>query len=207
MAVIIFGGKGENSSPLSIPAGVIHKMQSSCGRFIQALVLSALIFSVGSTAWSYDKIGPSGDVGIAVLTAAAGGMTLAFKDREGMLQLAESAALDLAVVVGLKYSVSERRPNGVDNHSFPSAHSSVAFTSAEYLRKRYGWEYGLPAYGLAAFVAYSRVAADKHYLHDVLAGAAIGIAGSYIFTTSNPNFNVSAEAAPGYYGVRLTKAW
>lgn len=182
-------------------------MQSSSGRLIQALVLSVVIFTAVSTAWSDDRVGTAGDVATVVVAAAAGGMTLALKDREGMLQLVKSAALDLAVTYGLKYSVSERRPNGEDRQSFPSAHASVAFTSAEYLRKRYGWEYGIPAYGLASFVAYSRVETDKHYFHDVLAGAAIGIAGSYIFTTPNLGFNLNAEAVPGYYGVRLTKAW
>ncbi len=182
-------------------------MQSKCRNFVHALLLSLLLLSAASTTWSYDRIEAAGDVATVLVAAAAGGMTLALKDREGMAQLAKSAALDLAVTYGLKYTVSERRPNGEDNQSFPSAHSSVAFTSAEYLRKRYGWEYGIPAYGVAAFVAYSRVEADKHYVHDVLAGAAIGIASSYLFTTPNVNFSVSAEAAPGYYGVRLTQAW
>ena len=193
--------------PAPFLKGVPGKMQSKTRGFVKALLVSISMFSSLSTAWSYDRIEVAGDVATAVVAAAAGGMTLALKDREGMVQLAESAALDLAVTYGLKYSVSERRPNGEDKQSFPSAHSSVAFTSAEYLRKRYGWEYGIPAYGLAAFVAYSRVVADKHYVHDVLAGAAIGIASSYLFTTPNLNFNVSAEAAPGYYGVRLTQAW
>jgi membrane-associated phospholipid phosphatase len=124
-----------------------------------------------------------------------------------MIQLVKSAALDLGVTYWLKATIKERRPDGSDNDSFPSAHSSVAFTSAEYLRKRYGWEYGIPAYGLAAFVAYSRVEADKHYVRDVLAGAAIGMASSYIFTTPNLRFNLTTEAAPGYYGARLTQVW
>jgi membrane-associated phospholipid phosphatase len=50
------------------------------------------------------------------------------------------------------------------------------------MRKRYGWEYGAPAYATASFVAYSRVESRKHYPHDMLAGAGIGILSSYIFT-------------------------
>ncbi len=182
-------------------------MQSTAKSFVKLLVVSFVMFSSVATGRAADSMAVAGDVTTAVVAVAAGGMTLMQNDREGMVQLVKSAALDLAVTYGLKFSVHERRPNGEDNQSFPSAHTSVAFTSAEYLRKRYGWVYGIPAYGLASFVAYSRVESDKHYAKDVIAGAAIGIASSYIFTTPNLNFKVSAEAVHGYYGIKLAKAW
>jgi membrane-associated phospholipid phosphatase len=175
--------------------------------FVRFFMASLLILSLFPAVCFADKIEAAGDVATVLVGAAAGGMTLALKDREGMVQLVKSAALDLGVTYGLKYSVHERRPDGSDNQSFPSAHTSVAFTSAEYIRKRYGWEYGIPAYGLASFVAYSRVESDKHYARDVIAGAAIGIASSYIFTTPNLRINFTAEAAPGYYGIRLSQLW
>ncbi len=153
-----------------------------------------------------DGIQTAGDVVTAILPAAAGGMILVLKDGEGVWQLAESGALTLGATYGLKYAVNERRPNG-ESHSFPSAHSSVSFASAEYIRKRYGWEFGIPAYALASFVAYSRVESDQHYAHDVIAGAAIGIASSYLFTRPYLGWNVKAEAAPGYYGMRLSRTW
>jgi len=80
----------------------------------------------------------------------------------------------------LKYTVNETRPNG-GAHSFPSGHASAAFTGAEFIRKEYGWGWGVPAYVAASFVAWSRVEADKHYTHDVLAGAAIGILANHDF--------------------------
>lgn len=182
----------------------MNTMKAVFARFLMA---SLLLLPAVSAARAYDRIEAAGDVATVLVGVAAGGMTMALQDREGMEQLLKSAALDLALTYGLKAAVKERRPDGSDMHSFPSAHSSVAFTSAEYLRKRYGWEYGIPAYGAAAFVAYSRVEADKHYTRDVLAGAAIGMASSYLFTAPNLKFNVTAEAAPGYYGARLTQAW
>jgi len=178
------------------------------GRGLFRLIVSCMaLLTVTATAHSYEKIEAVGDGAVVLVAVAAGGIPLLLDDREGLLQLVKSASLDLAATMALKYAVHERRPDGSDNHSFPSAHTSVAFTSAEYLRKRYGWEYGLPAYGLASFVAYSRVEADKHYFHDVLAGATIGMASSYFFTTANQKVNLSAEAAPGYYGLRLTQSW
>src|SRR2546430_5918562 len=108
------------------------------------------------------------------------------------LQFGESAALTLGVTYGLKYSIDEKRPNG-RRHSFPSGHSSISFSSAEFMRKRYGWEYGIPAYAAASFVAYSRVEAREHHPPDVIAGASIGIVSSYIFTRRYKGWDIEPE--------------
>ena len=181
-------------------------MTNNCKSLLHFLLITIIMLSAPYSAHA-DAVKTAGDVGTVAVAAFAGGMTLWQKDKEGMIQLVESAALDLAVTYGLKYAVSERRPNNEDNHSFPSAHSSVSFASGEDLRKRYGWEYGLPAYGVAAFVAYSRVESKSHYVHDVLAGAAIGMASSYLFTTPYKDVNLAADISPGYFGVKLSRAW
>lgn len=85
-----------------------------------------------------------------------------------------------AVTEALKYSVDETRPNG-GSQSFPSGHTSFAFAGAEFIRKEYGWAWGAPAYLTAGFVGWSRVEAKKHYTHDVLAGAAIGVLANHDF--------------------------
>lgn len=74
----------------------------------------------------------------------------------------------------LKYSINEQRPNG-GSQSFPSGHTATAFTGAEFIRRTYGWGYGVPAYLAASWVGWSRVATRNHYPRDVYAGAAIGI--------------------------------
>lgn len=153
-----------------------------------------------------EKVQSAGDVMTLLLPGAAGIVTLALGDYDGSLQLVESTALSLGATLALKYAVNERRPDGED-YSFPSGHSAVSFSSAEFIRKRYGWEYGLPAYAVATFVGYSRVESKQHYVHDVLAGAAIGIGSSYLFTSPYGRLNVSGEAGDGYYGVRLAGSW
>ena len=153
-----------------------------------------------------DGIETAGDILQFVLPATAGGLTLGFQDYRGTLQFGESAGLTLGVTYALKYTVNETRPNG-GTHSFPSAHTSISFSAAEFMRKRYGWEYGIPAYAAASFVAYSRVEANEHYPHDVIAGAAIGIASSYLFTRPYKGWHVQAEAGDKYYGIRLSRAW
>jgi membrane-associated phospholipid phosphatase len=141
-----------------------------------------------------------------VLPFTAGGLTLVQRDYQGTLQFGESAALALGVTYALKYSVNETRPDG-GSHSFPSGHASISFSSAEFMRKRYGWAYGLPAYAAASFVGYSRVESREHYTHDVVAGAAIGIVSSYIFTKPYKGWKVEVDTGVRYYGLSLSRSW
>ena len=46
----------------------------------------------------------------------------------------------------LKYSVQRPRPDGSDNLSFPSGHTSTAFSLAAVANHHYGWKVGIPAY-------------------------------------------------------------
>jgi len=109
----------------------------------------------------------------------------------------EVVALSSDVNHGTKLVVARRRPfinartpealatlhDDDDNVSFYSGHTSLAFstvvaagTLATLHRSHYArfiWGAGLP---LAAFTGYLRIAADKHYLSDVLTGAALGSA-------------------------------
>ncbi len=101
---------------------------------------------------------------------------------DSVLHLGGTPRHDLALAFGrsifateaLKFTFNEKRPNGGD-HSFPSGHTSFAFTGAEFIRKEYGGWWGVPAYGIASYVGFSRVRSHEHYTHDVLAGALIGI--------------------------------
>jgi len=64
--------------------------------------------------------------------------------------------------------------------SFPSGHTSLAFSTATTLALDYRkWYIVVPAFLWAGSVGYSRMYLGKHYPGDVLAGAAIGIASGY----------------------------
>lgn len=76
----------------------------------------------------------------------------------------------------LKRAVGEERPNGGDNLSFPSGHTTTAFAFASVVASEHGSGYGTAAYLLAAFVGLSRINDNAHHLHDVIAGGAIGAA-------------------------------
>ena len=107
---------------------------------------------------------------IALLDRAAGPATVG-------LALVAAVPTNLTVE-GLKRLVQRARPNGKpsrSNSSFPSSHAANAFALAVILSRR--WRRGWPVFlALALVVAYSRMYLDRHYLSDVVAGAAIGAA-------------------------------
>lgn len=180
-------------------------MERKAGRFRTILLLIASCFA-GFCAHGSDSIKEAGDVLQFVIPVTAAGMTAVYRDGQGAIQFAEAFGTTMAITYALKYSVNEKRPNG-GNQSFPSGHTSASFAGAEFIRKRYGWEYGVPAYAAAAFVGYSRVETREHYPHDVLAGAAIGIGSSFIFTKPYKGWRVQADGDSKYIGLRIERAW
>jgi len=134
--------------------------------------------------------------------------SLSLGDKEGTWQFAKAFTTNLAITYALKYAINKDRPEGAtDGHAFPSGHTSVAFQSAAFIQKRYGWEYGVPAYLLAGFVAYSRLEGlnDRHDGWDVLGGIISGIGSSYLFTTpyAKDRFELSFSSYDSNYLVGL----
>jgi membrane-associated phospholipid phosphatase len=183
-----------------------ERLRNNSLRIIALLCGMIAFFAAGMSVHAGDSIESAGDVLAILLPATGAGLTLGLRDGKGAVQFGESAALMLAVTYGLKYAVDEKRPNG-GSYSFPSAHTSISFSSAEFMRKRYGWEYGVPAYVAATFVAYSRVESREHYTHDVIAGAVIGIVSSYVFTTPFIGLQIQPDTDGRYWGLRLSGNW
>jgi membrane-associated phospholipid phosphatase len=79
----------------------------------------------------------------------------------------------------LKKLTHERRPAPyAGNHSLPSGHTSTAFSSAEFLHSEL--KDSLPVISYSGYVAATVVAAirvmkNRHWLKDVVVGAAVGI--------------------------------
>lgn len=128
------------------------------------------------------NVSRSTDIVMLALPVATLAGVLIERDWDGLVQGIETAGATAAATLILKYAVCERRPDGSDMHSFPSAHSAVSFATAAFLQRRYGWAFGAPAYALAAYVGWGRVYSGKHHWWDVVAGDAIGAASAYIFT-------------------------
>ena len=89
-----------------------------------------------------------------------------------------SVALMAAIVNPVKYISGVRRPDGSNNHSFPSGHTATAFMTATMLSREYGYIspwISVGAYSVATMTGLSRMMNNKHWLSDVLCGAGVGI--------------------------------
>ncbi|MDR3062268.1 MAG: phosphatase PAP2 family protein [Dysgonamonadaceae bacterium] len=89
-----------------------------------------------------------------------------------------SNVLEIGIVYTTKFAVSKKRPDGSDNHSFPSGHTAMAFVAAEFLHQEYKdqsvW-ISVGGYAMGTLIGISRVFNDRHWVSDVIAGAGIGI--------------------------------
>lgn len=145
-----------------------------------------------------------GDYAQFAPTAVSFITVIAKKDKIGFWQLTKSAGTNLALTYVLKYGINKHRPEGrTDGKAFPSGHTSFAFQGASFLQRRYGWKYGVPAYAVAAYVGWSRMEGigERHDGWDVLAGAAVGIGSTYLFTTpyAREHFDLSFKSGGGDY--------
>lgn len=93
--------------------------------------------------------------------------------RTSELMLESLCVAGVATAV-LKGATRRRRPDGSNRQSFPSGHASGSFALATVAGLRHGWKAGLPAGLLAAYVSWSRVEVNRHYVSDSLFGAALG---------------------------------
>lgn len=105
------------------------------------------------------------------------------KDYEGMAQLGYTFFSVLQVTQLVKHTAAKPRPGDHGDDSFPSGHTSTAFSGASFWQMRYGWKIGIPMYTVAGLVGYSRVNVKAHRWIEVFAGAALGYLGGFIFTT------------------------
>ena len=112
-----------------------------------------------------------------------GGRYLGLKPKHDALHqtinIAVSNAIMGGIVQSMKFSFKESRPDGTDRLSFPSGHTASAFTNASVLFYEYKdtniW-YASSGYLFATVTGFLRIANNKHFTSDVLAGAGIGTA-------------------------------
>ena len=110
------------------------------------------------------------------------------------------------ITFGIKVAAGRERPDGSSTTSFPSGHTSASFATATVLQRRYGWGVGIPAYAFASYVAGSRLNEGRHYLSDVIFGAALGIMSGRTVTLdlNQERFALAPMVVPGGAGIQLT---
>lgn len=118
--------------------------------------------------------------------------------------LVRSQVLSQAIVQAGKFATRRSRPDGSNSHSLPSGHTASAFATATVLQQHFGWKMGIPAYGFGAYVAASRMSANKHHLSDVLLGAAVGVAAGRTVTIGSGRARFDLGVAPAAGGAMIT---
>lgn len=143
--------------------------------------------------------------GSALATFLVGKATHSAKISQVGADLFGAQIVSQALTAGIKLSVRRTRPDGT-GFSFPSGHTATSFASATVLQRHFGWKVGVPAYGLAAYVATSRIQEKRHFLSDVAFGAAIGILAGRSVTVGrgDAQFAVAPAVAAGGGGISFT---
>ena len=121
------------------------------------------------------------------------GKSFGFKPRNDFqhqtINIIVANAIGASVFTTLKYTVKEERPDQSDDLSFPSGHTSIAFTNAALLYYEYKdsnvW-YASSGFLFATATGILRIANNRHYTSDVLTGAGIGLASGLIVSYWNP---------------------
>jgi membrane-associated phospholipid phosphatase len=103
-----------------------------------------------------------------------------------------------AMVEPIKFATRRERPDLSDRQSFPSGHAAVTFATATVIQRHLGWRKSLLGYVVASYVASSRLHDNKHYLSDVVFGAAVGtIAGRTVTQHGRDMWTVAPVNVPG----------
>lgn len=121
------------------------------------------------------------------------GKYLGYKPKNDVLHQSINIAIANTIAVSLievtKHTVKEQRPDQSDLLSFPSGHTAIAFTNASLLYYEYKdsnlW-YASSGFLFATATGILRIANNRHYTSDVLAGAGIGLASGLIVSYWRP---------------------
>ncbi|MBH91088.1 MAG: phosphatase PAP2 family protein [Candidatus Marinimicrobia bacterium] len=162
------------------------------------ILIISLNFSISS-----DWIQKTGDIFQIAIPLSGVYMTYQNDDKIGREKFLKSYVTTLTTTYLLKKITARERPDGSNTMSFPSGHTSSAFSGASFINSRYGLKFGIPAYCAASFVGYSRVHAKKHYWTDVIAGAVLATLTNYLFT-KDLDVKVNAHIDPVNHNIHVT---
>ena len=117
-----------------------------------------------------------GSIAISGLTVglfSAGRIARGDRFRAATYDLSQAIIINQVYTLTLKLATRRERPDGSNRHSFPSGHASNLFATATVIARHYR-RLAIPSYAVASYIAVSRLAANKHYLSDSVAGAGLG---------------------------------
>ena len=122
------------------------------------------------------------------------------------MDLVQAQILTEMLVEPIKFAVGRPRPDGSNNQSFPSGHAAITFATATVIERHLGWRKSLLAYGIASYIAASRIHDNRHYLSDIIFGAAIGtVAGRTVVHHASDYWAISPVKVPGGVAILITR--
>ena len=95
--------------------------------------------------------------------------------RDPGFDLLRAQIVSQAITHAIKYSVQRDRPTG-ECCAFPSGHAASAFATAAVIERHFGYRLAWPTVIAATYVGASRLHDNRHFLSDVVFGAAVGTA-------------------------------
>ena len=136
---------------------------------------------------------------------AVGDKKLAYAGRD----IVRAQILSQSMVQALKFTVQRERPDGSNNMSFPSGHTSSMFATATVLHRYYGWKVGVPAYALGSYISLARMSWNRHHATDVVMGAGFGIASARTVTMqmAKQQFSVGVQPQVGGASINFSKIY
>ena len=114
------------------------------------------------------------------------------------MDLLQAQILTEILVEPIKFATHRMRPDDSNHQSFPSGHAAVTFAAATVIERHLGWRKSVLGYAIASYVAMSRIHDNRHYLSDVIFGAAVGsIAGRTVVHHEADYWALTPVAVPG----------
>jgi membrane-associated phospholipid phosphatase len=129
---------------------------------------------------NFGKIGAQlgGSLAVTGLTVgffSAGRIARGDRFRAATYDASQAIIINFVYTHAFKLVVRRERPDKSNKVSFPSGHSSNAFAGATVIARHYR-RLAIPVYGVATYIAVSRMAANKHHFSDIVAGGGFGYA-------------------------------
>jgi membrane-associated phospholipid phosphatase len=147
-------------------------------------------------------------IGLSVGTYAAGRIFAMPKVSHLGMDLIRAQIITEMLVEPLKLATHRQQPDGSDHMSFPSGHSAITFAGATVIERHLGWKKGLLGYAIASYVAASRLHDNRHYLSDVLLGAAVGtVAGRTVTEHGAEVWTFTPARVPGGVALLATRRY
>ena len=123
------------------------------------------------------------------------------------MDLLRAQAVTAMLVQPIKLATHRERPDGSDHQSFPSGHAAITFATATVIERHLGWKKSGLAYAIASYVSASRLHDNRHYLSDVIFGAAVGsIAGRTVTEHGRNTWMMMPMPVAGGMAIGITRS-